>query len=246
MMGKLLLFILIIGWASPSVWAGNEAPLKIITESWAPFSYKENGQVKGAITDVVRSVFQDMNVPVTFRVVPWKRAVAMLKKGKGDALYSASYKSDRAKFLIYPKHPIYQVKYLFYSKKDSGFTFDGNVSHLHGKIGAMRGYSYTKEFWGTPKSCGHCYTIEEVSRLEQNFKKLHKGELMAFPASQKVAEAMMKKEGYTDEFEASSIPLATKDYFLTFRKGTDPKLVEKFDEAIAHIKANSGSVLSGH
>lgn len=244
-MGKLLLFILIIGWASPSVWADDKAPLKIITESWAPFSYKENGQVKGAITDVVRSVFQDMNVPVTFRVVPWKRAVAMLKKGKGDALYSASYKSDRAKFLIYPKHPIYQVKYLFYSKKGSGFTFDGNVSHLHGKIGAMRGYSYTKAFWETPQACGDCYHIEEVSRLEQNFKKLLKGELMTFPASQKVAEAMMKKEGYTDEFEASFIPLATKDYFLTFRKGIDPVLVDAFDQAIEKMKSSSDVDLTG-
>ncbi|MDQ6975780.1 MAG: transporter substrate-binding domain-containing protein [Mariprofundaceae bacterium] len=245
MIHKILLFVLLIGAMTGSALAEN-ATLKIITEPWAPFSYKENGKVKGVITDVVRNVFQSMDVSVTFQVVPWKRAVAMLKKGKGDALYSASYKTERAKFLIYPKHPIYQVKYLFYSKKGSGFNFDGNVDHLRGKIGAMRGYSYTKAFWNTPKTCADCYKIEIVNKLEQNFKKLHKGEITAFPASQKVAEAMMKKEGYTNEFEASLIPLATKDYFLTFRKGIDPMLVDKFDQAIAKIKSGSRSVLAKH
>jgi len=232
---------------SNAAWAEQQQPLKIITETWAPFSYQEGDEVKGVITDVVRKVFHDIGVPVEFQVFPWKRAVNMLKKGQGDALYSASYKAQRATFLIYPKQPIYKVKYLFYAKKGSGFTFDGDVAQLSGKIGAIRGYAYTQAFWDTPQACdNHCYEIEEVNSLEQNFKKLLKGEIVAFPASQKVAEAMMKKEGYTaDQFDVSTTALATKDYFLTFRKGTDPKLVDAFDQAIVRMHASGGINLSG-
>ncbi len=225
------LFMLAMGLLADNAWATEQKPLRIITETWAPFSYQEGHEVKGVITDIVRKVFADMHVPVTFEVFPWKRAVIMLKRGEGDALYSASYKAERANFLIYPKHPIYQVKYLFYSRKGSNFSFDGDVSHLRGKIGAMRGYSYTDAFWN-----GQGYSIEEVSRLEQNFRKLLKGEIDAFPASQKVAEAMMKKEGYrSEEFDVSTVPLAVKDYYLTFRKGTDPALVDAFDRAISRL-----------
>ncbi len=230
------------GWPAGVAWA-EEKELRVITEIWAPFSYKENGEVKGVVTDIVREAFKRLDVPIHLQVMPWKRAVMTLKKGKGDALYSASYKKERTEFLVYPKHPIYRVRYLFYSKRGSGFHFDGDVRHLRGSIGAMRGYSYTSEFWNTPKHCGGCYRIEEVNRLEQNFEKLRKGAIVAFPAAQKVAEAMIAKKGYGDAFVASEIPLATKDYYLAFRKGMDPQLIERFDEVLEQLKQESGTEL---
>lgn len=60
-------------------------------EAYAPYSYKENGQLTGIYTDIIRSALQQMGDPSQPQPLPWKRGLIALENGKIDALYPPYY-----------------------------------------------------------------------------------------------------------------------------------------------------------
>lgn len=57
-------------------------------DAYPPYSYAENGQMKGIYTEIVRQALQTMpQYQVQLRPVPWKRGVLMLQTGEAFALY---------------------------------------------------------------------------------------------------------------------------------------------------------------
>ena len=57
-------------------------------DSYAPYSYQENGVVKGLYTKILKTAFSRMlDYEVTLETVPWKRGLKLLETGAGFALY---------------------------------------------------------------------------------------------------------------------------------------------------------------
>ncbi|MGK5056534.1 substrate-binding periplasmic protein [Janthinobacterium sp. LB2P49] len=81
-----------------SAQAGTAVPLLIYgDDDYPPYSYVENGQIKGIYTEIVREATQSMpQYAVQLRPVPWKRGVLMLQTGEAFALYPPySWRSER-------------------------------------------------------------------------------------------------------------------------------------------------------
>lgn len=84
--------------ASAAARAG--APLPVVLygdDDYPPYSYVENGQLKGIYTEIVREALQALpQYQVQLRPVPWKRGVLMLQTGEAFALYPPySWRSER-------------------------------------------------------------------------------------------------------------------------------------------------------
>jgi polar amino acid transport system substrate-binding protein len=78
--------------------AGAATPLVIYgDDDYPPYSYVENGQLKGIYTEIVREAVQSMpQYAVQLRPVPWKRGLLMLQTGEAFALYPPySWRSER-------------------------------------------------------------------------------------------------------------------------------------------------------
>ncbi|NYS34888.1 transporter substrate-binding domain-containing protein, partial [Streptococcus danieliae] len=81
-----------------SAQAGTATPLVIYgDDDYPPYSYVENGQLKGIYTQIVREALQAMpQYAVQLRPVPWKRGLLMLQTGEAFALYPPySWRSER-------------------------------------------------------------------------------------------------------------------------------------------------------
>ena len=81
-----------------SAQAGTATPLVIYgDDDYPPYSYVENGQLKGIYTEIVREATQAMpQYAVQLRPVPWKRGLLMLQTGEAFALYPPySWRSER-------------------------------------------------------------------------------------------------------------------------------------------------------
>ena len=81
-----------------SAHAGAATPLVIYgDDDYPPYSYVENGQLKGIYTEIVRVALQSMpQYAVQLRPVPWKRGLLMLQTGEAFALYPPySWRSER-------------------------------------------------------------------------------------------------------------------------------------------------------
>lgn len=80
--------------------ARAQAPQPVVIygdDDYPPYSYVEQGQLKGIYTEIVREALQAMpQYQAQLRPVPWKRGVLMLQTGEAFALYPPySWRSER-------------------------------------------------------------------------------------------------------------------------------------------------------
>ena len=69
-------------------------------EKYPPYSYKEDGKPKGIYVEILESAFKQMpDYVVTIRMVPWKRGLEMVKKGKSPAVFPPYFVMARAAWL---------------------------------------------------------------------------------------------------------------------------------------------------
>jgi polar amino acid transport system substrate-binding protein len=71
-------------------------------DGYPPYSYVENGQLKGIYTEILKKAFQKMpEYRVTLIPVPWKRGLKLLETGQGFALYPPYYRPDERPYILY-------------------------------------------------------------------------------------------------------------------------------------------------
>ena len=66
-----LLLVAVIFFSMP---AYSAEPIAVVTEDWRPYSYAEDGVVKGSSTEIVRAVLDRAGITYSIQVLPWARA----------------------------------------------------------------------------------------------------------------------------------------------------------------------------
>lgn len=124
------------------------AEYSLVGDSYPPYQYKENGELKGFSFDVLKAVLA-MNGDHIFRaeIYPWKRALYMLKKNNANILISANYNKDRLSFAHYPSEPMISSPWYFWKRQSDALKFETFDDLLGKQIGVVQGYTYTTAFW---------------------------------------------------------------------------------------------------
>ena len=78
--------------------SATPGPIKLVFfEDYAPFSYSENGVLKGIYIDMAREIFDHgLKIPVEVEGYPWARAQAMVQQGLADGFITVSTDERRA------------------------------------------------------------------------------------------------------------------------------------------------------
>lgn len=147
----------------------NSKALRVICDEWPPYQITTNDQLGGFSTQIVKIVFSRMDIDLeTIHVYPWKRAITMLEQGEADALFSANLAERRFKFALYPKESLVLTPWVIWSREEDNLVFDSLDDLIGKRVGMVRGYSYTPEFWSFVKKHK---IYEETFDDEHNFKK---------------------------------------------------------------------------
>ncbi len=71
-------------------------------ESYPPYSYVEQGQLKGIYPEILKRVFELMpSYQIQIRPVAWKRGLALLESGQGFALFPPYFRSKERPYMSY-------------------------------------------------------------------------------------------------------------------------------------------------
>ena len=84
--------------------AGEAAPAQItvvMDEQYPPYSFRENGVVKGYLVDLWVLWSKKTGIPVEVKAAKWVDAEAMFNEGKADVLDTVFHTPDRQKALIF-------------------------------------------------------------------------------------------------------------------------------------------------
>lgn len=253
-----LFMAMIAFWGSTSMAGASEKELTVLSHPFAPWQFfnDETGRVEGINIDIAKHIFQKMNIPVKFKQYPWAKAWDTVKKGKADAVLSASRKKPREPYLYYPKEDMWTSEYVFFVRKDKKKKTDiaGNYAEIKkdgGIVGIVSGYSYNKNFWAAfpyrdgsteynPDRRDYHPQIRSVATPDINLKKLARNRISFFINDKSIGLYMIKTLKMRKSTTHYDAVLFSKGYPMPFAKKSDypglEKIAEQFEQELVRLK----------
>lgn len=232
-MRKLLLFLCLALALSTQLRA--ETITLLAEDDWYPYTGKlASGQVEGISVDLLRAAFEAVGVDVEFDVIPYDRAMAKVREGKGLAAFNTPREPGIEKFYAWPAQPLFQAKSLYFAKT----TFDRQISKVQDldglKVALVQGYGYGDE-------------IDNDTRIDKILSSSDKVGIRKTLADRAdvvvvydmVAKDLLKKMKVTDQLKVVGEASVTDIYLAFSRTFPDSERIRTlFDQGFAEIRKN--------
>ncbi|MGK0273145.1 MAG: polar amino acid transport system substrate-binding protein [Cocleimonas sp.] len=170
-MKKILLLTSLFIFASPSFAATSVSLYG--DEDYPPYSYLENGEMKGIYTEVLKKVIEKMpDYNIELKGTPWKRGLANVESGQIFALYPPYYRPDSRPYMEYETAILNEELTLYCSDKITQEDRKNWPEDYHGlTIANNAGFSAGGEQFWTDVKAGKI-TVKETKGTNNNLKKL--------------------------------------------------------------------------
>jgi len=210
--------------------------VRIVSSTWEPYEYEEDGVAKGIGVDVTVEVFKRMGYEATVTFVPFKRALDMIQSGEADMLTDVNKNDEREVYGIFIEEPILMSYTNLFVKTDSGIEYDGDIFDLDDyTFGINRGYTHGKEF--DDAAAGNLLIVEEAEDTPQNLEKLVNNRIDILVENKLGVLICAKDMGYQDQIIALEPEYRSAKLYNMFSKANDlHQMAEKFNETLIEIK----------
>lgn len=220
----------LLGATSAAMAQADMSKIKILTEDYPPYSYKnEQGEVDGINTQKVKAALKKLNLNVPMEIQPWARAYQTAKEGENIFLFTASRTPERDKDFKWVT-VLSKSDVSVYALKSKEFKI-GSLDDLKKfKMSGVIGYRYLPFLTEKGFKTGDEGTIELTTNDESNFKKLM-AERVDLMLSNSDQIGYFAKKLNVDASKLERVyeisPLLTEDYLVTGKKTSD-EMIEKF------------------
>jgi polar amino acid transport system substrate-binding protein len=238
---RISLFFLLLLLTFPPVLSAKS--LVLVTLDTPPQTYLENGKPAGFLIEIVSEAVSRAGYTPDIRIVPWKRALTMAKKGTADAVFNAGFNEKRNKYLRYPDTVLITEKVVALRRVGTDMHFSADFKGAEKYIGGVgRGFYYGKKVEQALKS-NLFKRIEEVPNIDLNVKKLLLGRIDFFFADYYPALSFLNDNDLLGKVEAildpkTGLPLvySMSDTYLAFSRKKDPEAFKKVSSELKKMK----------
>ncbi|MNO90793.1 putative amino-acid-binding protein YxeM precursor [compost metagenome] len=206
--------------------------LRLVTDDWAPYVYRENGQPTGIDYEVTREVFKRLGIEVEWQFLPWKRCLAMVEQGLADGVMDIFEIESRKTFMVYPAEPMSDVEFVLYqaSYRPHAVTQLSDLSGL--SVGTSPGYAYGNAFNESP-----LFRREAAASHEANFGKLMLGRIDLLVTDRRVGRYLRQRLGLEERVEELPFVISRQPQYLGLaRKPGRESLAQAFTEELRRFK----------
>lgn len=178
------------------------ASIALISD-YAPFSYEENGEVKGFVNDLLLLISKKTGLEFVQKVDYWGNNLDKFKKKEVDIIADISYKKEREAFTLFTT-PYYEIPVVIFTREDFK-NFQGLKSLKGKKVGVQQGIFYEKEL----REMGGMEIIGFENNKDQS-KALAYGQIDALIQNLSVINYQVRKYGLSNirvagEFELEGV-----------------------------------------
>lgn len=160
----------------------NES-ITILADPWCPHTCAVSDAQTGYMIEIAREALKPFGVDVKYEVMPWSRAIEMVRAGKYNAVAGAA-KGDTPDF-VFPKEEQGKQSMELWVKLDSTIRYTSPASLENIKIGIIADYFYGDVMDAYIQSYSKDATkIQSISgdhALELNLRKVTAGRVDATP-----------------------------------------------------------------
>lgn len=209
----------------------SATPLRLVTEPWEPYVYREGTTLKGIDYEIASEVFRRLGVDVQWELLPWKRCLMMLGQGQADGALDIFRTAAREAQLAYALEPLSTVDFVYFQAQARPLPL-ARLATLQGvHVGIAPGFLYGPEFTGS------LAITEPAPTLAANFGKLLLGRVDLVISDRRQGHVALDRLGLANRIE--EIPrLVHRDvlYLALRREGDGPALAERFADALRAFK----------
>lgn len=223
--------------ALPGAAVAAGSVVRLATVEYPPYIQQVAGQAQGLASDLVREAFARMKRPVLIEVYPLNRGLKLLDAGVVDGFFSIKKTPEREVKLIFAREPLFRQDYVFFSRADGHFRFDGNFAAIAGQtIGVLASTSYGRRF-DEAVLRGELPRLEVASSYESLFRMLAAGRFDAVICSRLVGVEFVRRTGTVGLIGVSGPVVETTQSYLVFSQGPEhQQLAEAFGQAMVQMK----------
>jgi len=168
--------------------AAHAAPLKLVTEEYPPFSYREAGAYKGASVDQVDLLMKDAGLKYSVEMMPWAHALALAQTQNMTCIFTTVHNQERDKHFKWVE-PLLVDRTVLIRRSGSGINPGTLAEATKFVVGTQRG-DFTADLLkekNFPK-------VDLASDFNLTLKKLLADRIDLMPVSEKYYDKL-KREG---------------------------------------------------
>ncbi|MCG8619543.1 MAG: transporter substrate-binding domain-containing protein [Desulfobacterales bacterium] len=221
--------------------SGKETISFVYFNDYPPFGWEENGTMRGIYIDIVDEVFTNrLNIPVTHRGLPWKRAQLMVFDGTADGFCTA-ITPKRLKFTEATQQSIIEVNFkIFVPVNGPGLERLRHVSDLSG-LKAFKLVDYAGSGWAQKNLVDRGLNVHWLQRNEQIWKFLLLGRADATVNNEWTTRYALKKEGLQEQILELPHPMTSEPisfHIFIGKKSPFHPILEQVDASLGEMKAD--------
>lgn len=166
----------------------SAAQLRLVTESYPPLNYLEDGQIKGASIDQIRLIMKNADIPYSVEIMPWARALALAEIEPDICVFTAVHNPQRDPKFKWVE-PLLKSRTVLVRKAGSNVAPKTLEDAKAYTIGTQRG-----DFTHDLLKSNNFPKIDLATDLDLDLKKLMNGRIDLMPVSEKLYDKL-KRDG---------------------------------------------------
>ncbi|PKG80789.1 ABC transporter substrate-binding protein [Colwellia sp. 75C3] len=208
-----------------------------VENSWPPYS---DSQGNGLSKEIIKKAYHAVNVEVEFIVVPYARALHMVKIGSADGAFNVTKQANTEGDFNFGEESLFQTKASFYYHEDSTLDFSSATTIPEGTtIALILGY----EYGDTYHKNSHRFKEVRVGSQQQIIQLLNKKRVDMAIIFNEVAKDTMTSMGLKHSSIKQGQVNHQSDIYVAFSKKIDTKeMMWLLDEGLRRIKLTSGKL----
>jgi len=205
--------------------------VKIYTEDFPPFNYVTPDGLRGAGGEMVRAMSVLVGYEAGFEVLPWKRALQIVKTKPGTALFSMARTPEREDEFKWVG-PIFVTRGWLYKKADRKFDITklSDAKSVHA-VGVQAGGAAERSL----RKLGF-ENLEPLYVPETSLRMLVEDRIDLWVASDIVMNFQRKKLGLDQGEVVPAIRLGKYEMYLAFSKDTPEQVIEPWRKALDIVR----------
>lgn len=231
-------------------WISRAETITLVADEWPPFNSTPGSSQEGYLVDVARAVFEDRGHSVAYNLLPWRRALDMVRKGVYNGIIGAS-KTDAPDF-IFPSEKLSRNFISFYVRRDSNWKFVRNEDVEHVTLGVIDGYDYRD--WLLQYIDAHRKTPQKVQimtgdqPLRRNLLKLLNHRIDAIVDNEAVILNVAREMGVSEHIKLAGHGAIPADIYIAFspHRADSQKYAEMLADGVKALRSSGrlGAILS--
>jgi polar amino acid transport system substrate-binding protein len=222
------------------------ATLKVCVDQadWHPFVFQRDGAIAGIHVDLIERAATTLGHRVEFQASPWVRCLLDAEGGTVDAVATAVYSAERARYLRYPADAPYadrsqwavaQIDDVIVTLTAAGYRYTGDPATLPQPVRAPRGWAVVDflQRHGVEVDAGAATDADNLTKLLRDGN----GSVVAISESVQVA---LRRPEFDGRFDVSPQPLRTQSYFLPVARASrlSDAAVQAIWDELARLRAD--------